>query len=245
MFWKKKIKCPIKQEDEMWITQHLEWLDENVVSLVDQPTFLPTKEYFDWTFTGSESDADFVLKQVGRYCRIITEGINLEFYSEESIELDRGLITQKEEGAGSAGMYVQDEGQFSILIEVQQLKKPLSLIATIAHELSHFILMGQRNIELEGVENEWLTDLLAIANGFGIFIGNTAFEFNQWQSGDGWGGWQSSMQGYLPQQITAHAMAIIEMKKSSEVPDWTSHLKTDFKTDFEQSMRYLIKYYKG
>jgi len=169
MFWKKKIKCPIKQEDEMWITQHLEWLDENAVSLVDQPTFLPTKEYFDWTFTGSESDADFVLKQVGRYCRIITEGINLEFYSEESIELDRGLITQKEEGAGSAGMYVQNEGQFSILIDVQQLKKPLSLIATIAHELSHFILMGQRNIELEGVENEWLTDLLAIANGL-VFL---------------------------------------------------------------------------
>ena len=240
MFWKRKPKCPITKEDKEWLEDHLNWLDKNVINLKKQDTILPTKRFFDWEFKGEEKDAEFILKKVGEYCNVNTESINLDFYSEEAIELDRGTITQKEEGTGTAGLYLQKGNQFSILVEVQQLKKTNSLIATIAHELSHYVLLGQKGVYLEGEENEWLTDLLAIAYGFGIFIGNTKFEFSQWQSGDGWGGWQSSMQGYLPQQITAYAMAEIEIRRTKKIPDWINLLKNDFQNDFKKSMKYLI-----
>ena len=110
----------------------------------------------------------------------------------------------------------------------------------MAHELSHYVLIGQKQIYEESEENEWLTDLLTIANGFGVFIGNTKFEFNQWQSGDGWGGWQYSIQGYLPQQIVGYAMAEIEVRRSEVIPDWTSYMKEDFRNDFLKSMKYLL-----
>lgn len=239
MFWKRKPKCPITNEDKEWIEGKLNWIDANVVKLKNQPTILPTKKYFDWQFTGDQKDADFVLKRVAAYFGIETEEITLNFYSEEAIELANGMITQKEEGKGTAGLYVQDKDDISIWIEVQQLKKPISLIATIAHELSHYVLMAQKNVYLEGDENEWLTDLLSVAYGFGIFIGNTKFEFSQFQSGDGWGGWQFSTQGYLPLQITAYAMAEIEKRKKNETTKWVNLLKKDFRNDYLKSMKYL------
>ena len=239
MFWKKKPKCPITIEDKEWIEAHLDWINKKVVRIEKQPIILPEKEFFDWDFKGDEKDAEFVLRQIGTYCKINTNRINLDFYSEESVELARGMVTKKEEGAGTAGLYKQKGGKASILIEVQQLKKPDALIATMVHELSHYVLMKQKRVYLPGAENEWLTDLLAIAYGFGIFIGNAKLEFNQWQSGDGWGGWQYSSQGYLPQQITAYAMAAIEIRRSAEIPSWIKYLKNDFRRDFKRSMQYL------
>ena len=241
MFWKRKDKCPITIEDKEWLERQLGWLNENIVNLKEQSTILPTKKYFNWQFTGIEKDAEFVLKKVGEYCNVNTDEIKLQFYSEEPIELDRGTVTQQLPGTGTAGVFVQEDGAFSIFIEVQQLKKPNSLIATVAHELSHYVLLGQHGFQLDGEENEWLTDLLAIGYGFGIFIGNSRFEFSQFQSGDGWGGWQYSIQGYLPHQIIAHAMAEIEITKNQSIPSWTRLMKIDFQNDFKKSMEFMNK----
>ena len=239
MFWSKKKECPITIGDKEWIETHLNLLDEKIVSLKETATILPTKKYFNWDFSGKEKDAEFVMKRVGEYCSINTDEIILDFYSEEAIELDRGTVTQQIPGTGSAGMYIQEEGTFSIFVEVQQLKRPNSLIATIAHELSHYKLLGQNNLQLDGEENEWLTDLLAIAYGFGIFIGNSRFEFSQFQSGDGWGGWQYSIQGTLPHQIIAYTMAELESRKHNTNQSWVKLLKPDFKKDFLKSKEYI------
>ncbi|MFT4535636.1 MAG: hypothetical protein ACI9P5_003006 [Saprospiraceae bacterium] len=241
MFWKQKNKCPITIEDKEWIENQLYWLNENIVNIKEQPTVLPTKKFFNWKFTGVEEDAKFVLDKIGDYCNVNTDEIYLDFYSEEAIELDRGTVTQQEPGTGSAGVYVQEKGKFSIFVEVQQLKRPNSLIATISHELSHYVLLGQNNFELVGEENEWITDLLAIAYGFGIFIGNSRFEFSQFQSGDGWGGWQYSIQGSLPHQIIAYAMAEIETKRTSNTPPWIELLRIDFRKDLIKSMEYITQ----
>ena len=238
MFWKRKPKCPITKEDKAWVENYLNWLDQNVVKLENQPTILPTKKYFDWEFKGKTKDADFVLYKVGEYFGVNTDNIKLGFYNEGASKLDSSMAIRKEKG--TAGLFVQKGNHFSILIEAQQLKRPDSLIAVMAHELSHYVLAGKRRLFLNEDENEWLTDLLAIAFGFGIFIGNTKFEFNQWQSGDGWGGWQYSIQGYLPQQVTAYAMAVIEIQRTEEMPDWVKLLKGSFRKDFEKSWKYLI-----
>lgn len=238
MFWKRKVKCPITQEDKEWLEEWLDWIDNNVVDFRSQPTILPTKEYFDWTFTGTRKDAEFVLRKVGNYFKVDTAGIQLDLYSEESIELDRGTRTQTLKGEGTAGLFVRDGKKPTIWIEIQQLKRPNALVATLAHELSHYVLLSQKGVELEGEENEWLTDLLAIAYGFGVFMGNTRFELSQWQSGDGWGGWEYTTQGYLPQQIIAYAMAEIEVTRQVGLPDWIDLLRKDFQKDFRKSMKY-------
>ena len=241
MFWSKKYKCPIDEEDQNWIVHMLRWIDEEIFELTSKQTILPTRKFFDYKFTGIEEDGQYVLDTVGKYFDVDTSEIKLKFYSEENIELDRGLVTKKEEGKGTAGIYEQDEDNIRIWINEIQLKKPVHLIATMAHEMSHYVLMGIHDVTTDSEEeDEWLTDLFTIANGFGIYMGNTKFEFSQWQSGDGWGGWQYSTQGYLPQQIIAHAMAEIEMLRSEKIPEWINHLNGSFQDDFKQSMMYLI-----
>lgn len=241
MFWNKKAKCPITEEDKNWIELRLNWINENVVKLKEQKTVLPTKAFFEKDFEGKEEDALYILNKLGKYFNINTNKLSLEFYTEEPIKLDDHTFTQSENGDGTAGYYFQNQDEYKIFIEIQQLKRPQSLIATLAHELSHYVLLGIKNFEFEGEENEWVTDLLTIAYGFGIFLGNTKFEFNQYQTGDGWGGWSARMQGYLPQQVIAYSLAEIEIKKGSSMPKWIDYLKDGFKKDFINSWKYIAE----
>lgn len=240
MFWKRKHKCPIKVEDKEWVDEKLAWINAKIIPISQQETILPTNKYFNYQFTGQEEDAQFALKRIGEFFKIMTAGITLEFYSEGSIQLDENLMTEREDYSGTAGWYmVDEENKHSIWIEENQLQDPQSMIATIAHELSHFVLIGQKNIYLEGEENELLTDLVTIAYGFGVFLGNSKFGFNQWQAGDGWGGWSFSNQGYLPQEIIAYAMAKIEIGRSDTLPTWKKYLRKSFYSDFKTSFLFL------
>ena len=112
------------------------------------------------------------------------------------------------------------------------LKNPISLIATLSHELAHQILLGENRIE---ENDEYLTDLTAIAYGFGIFIGNSRFEF----SASGFG-WESSGQGYLPEQVTAYAMAWLSNERN-ERTDFTDFLDRFLQKYFKQSMDWLAQ----
>ncbi|WP_299892483.1 hypothetical protein [uncultured Lacinutrix sp.] len=163
--------------------------------------------------------------------------IKLEFFSDSPIEMADGtILTTPANINGSwesaSGTYQQTENETIISIERGQLKNPISLIATISHELSHQILLGENRIE---ENDEFLTDFTAIAYGFGIFIGNSRFQFTS----QGFG-WQSSSQGYLPEQIIAYAMAWLSKERNEEI-DFSQYLNKSMKKYFEQSFEYLTE----
>jgi len=241
MFWNRKTKCPVTEQDRIWIEKKLDWVNTNVINLEKQPTILPDKKYFERDFTGDEDDAHYILEVLSLYFQINPKKIHLNFYSEETQKFSSGLRTERLKKAGTAGLYIQDGYKSFIEIEVQQLKKTPSLIATMAHELSHYILITDKGYFFEGDENEWLTDLTAIAFGFGIFMGNSRFQFNKWQNGDGWSGWSSSAQGYLPEQVIAYAMAEIQFRKKEMKPKWTNYLERGIKKYFQKSLKYIAE----
>ena len=164
MFWSKKYKFPIDEEDQNWIVLMLRWIDEEIFELTSKQTILPTRNFFDHKFTGIEEDGQYVLDAVGKYFDVDKSEIKRNFYSEENIELDRGLVTKKDEGKGTAGVYQQNGNDILIWINKDQLNKPVHLIATIAHEMSHYVLMELYDVTKDSeVEDEWLTDLFTIA----------------------------------------------------------------------------------
>jgi hypothetical protein len=56
------------------------------------------------------------------------------------------------------------------------LKRPDHLIATLAHELAHYLLATARESPpCEKEEGEFLTDLAAVYLGFGVFLANARF----------------------------------------------------------------------
>ncbi len=237
MFWKKKKKLPITPEDKIWLEESLSWLRNELGEdhFMKMKTVTPTKEFYDIDFNGTEKDAEFVLKRTMELMNIKNVNIKLKFFSDSPVEMSNGnILTTPADINGSwssaAGTFQKDSKGTKISIERGQLKNPISLIATISHELAHEVLLGQRRIK---ENDELLTDLTAITYGFGIFIGNSRFEF----SAEGFQ-WQSSAQGYLPEQIIAYAMAWLS-KERKENNNYTQFLDRSVKTYFDQSWEWL------
>ena len=200
-------------------------------------TVTPTKDFYERTFDGTEKDAKFILERTMELMNIQNEDIKLDFFSDSPIEMADGtILTTPADLNGSwksaSGTFEQTENGTIISIETGQLKNPISLIATISHELSHHILLGENRIE---ENDEFLTDFTAITYGFGIFIGNSRFQF----SSQGFG-WQSSSQGYLPEQIIAYAMAWLS-KERNEKTDYNQYMNKSMKKYFDQSFEWLTE----
>lgn len=241
MFWNKKIKLPITKEDKLWIDEDLNWLRTEFGELHFQEikTITPTKEFYNRTFDGSEKDAEFILERTMELMNIKDIEIVLEFYNDQPIEMSDGSILSTPADINgnwesTSGTFKQTEDKTIISIESSQLKNTISLIATIAHELSHHILLGENRIE---ENDEFLTDLTAITYGFGIFIGNSKFNFRSFNTNSG-SGWESNTQGYLPEQIIAYAMAWLSIERN-ENTNYDTFLNKSMKTYFSQSLNYL------
>ncbi|WP_298424818.1 hypothetical protein [uncultured Kordia sp.] len=238
MFWKKKKKLPITAEDKIWVDKTLNWLRKelNENHFMEIRTITPTKGFYNRDFDRSEQDAEFILKRTMELMQIRNADIKLEFFSDSPVEMADGTtLTTPADINGSwnsaSGTYEKSEKGTVISIEREQLKDTISLIATIAHELSHEILLGENRI----IENdEYVTDLTAISYGFGIFLGNSRFRF----SSVGTFGWESSGQGYLPEQVIAYAMAKLSKLRNEETT-YSQYLDESVQKYFKQSEAYL------
>lgn len=243
MFWNRKKKLPITEEDKVWIDEDLKWLQVEFGKehFMEIRTVTPTQDFYNRTFDGTEKDAEFILERTMELMNIQNVNIRLDFFSDSPVKMvDGTILTTPADINGSwesaSGTYEQTENETIISIEIEQLKNPISLIATISHELAHLILLGENRIE---ENDEFLTDLTAITYGFGIFIGNSRFNFSSFNTNEGYG-WRSSNQGYLPEQIIAYAMAWLS-KERSEKTDYNQFLKKSMKKYFDQSFEWLME----
>ncbi|AWH74414.1 hypothetical protein DCS32_09655 [Dokdonia sp. Dokd-P16] len=237
MFWNKKKKLPITTEDKVWVDSELNWLrtEFGEEHFMEIKTVTPTTDFYNRKFKGTEEDAEFILARTMELMNILDVEIKLNFFSDQPVEMDDGtILTSPADISGgwksASGIYEQTENETIISIERGQLKNPISLIATISHELSHQILLGESRIE---ENDEFLTDFTSIVYGFGIFIGNSRFQFTS----EGFG-WQSSSQGYLPEQVIAYAMAWLS-KERNENTDYDKYLNKSLHKFFNQSLEYL------
>ena len=138
----------------------------------------------------------------------------------------------------TAGKYVEHEsGLIDIMIEEGQLKNPISLIATIAHELVHVKLLGEGMIN---ENDEYLTDLGVLIYGFGVFNANTAVtEMNTW-SGVSHTGWQiSGWAGYLHYKVQAFALALLSHYKNEKDLSWATYLHKEVEKCYQLSVKYI------
>jgi hypothetical protein len=171
------------------------------------------------------------------YMQIKDAKIELYYFSDKPIELTEGIVTERPKTApGSAlGMYSERHDKFSIGIELDVLKDPQNLIATLAHELSHLMLLGEGRLEKN---DEELTDLNTIATGFGIFTANATFQFQQWQ-GTSHQGWQAQRNGYIPEQVSAYGLALMANYQGTTDPAWIKYLNPSIKKMFKKNLEYL------
>lgn len=239
-----KPKPTVTPEDKDWIEEAFLWLEGEYTSdyLKNVRFYEPTKEFFPIDFKGTEQNAEDLTKIICEYMDIKDVQIDLHYFNDKPLELTEGIVTSqneagfKHESKNILGTYSEKgHRKYSIGIEFGLLKKPTNLIATIAHELSHLVLLGEGRLN---ENDEELTDLNCIALGFGIFTCNAIFTFDQWQ-GTSHQGWQSQRSGYIPEEVATYALALLTKYQNKNENDWIDYLNPSPKKMFKKNMKYL------
>ena len=231
-------KCPVEAEDKVWIEESMLWLIEEfgADTLRDVTVVLPTDEFFPDPFSEDEDDVQALVNRVCGYMGADPGRIELEFFTDQNRRLQRSLPSFESSGSGVAGHYLKRRGKFVVSLESSQVSDPLFLVATVAHELGHVRLVGEGRLHAGYDDHEFLTDLLTVFFGLGIFTGNSAFRFRQWAEG-----WQTERLGYMTEEMFGYALALFAWVRGESNPAWSSHLQGNVRAYFVSGHKYLEK----
>lgn len=221
--------------------------------MLEAEVVLPTAEYFPDPYDQTPDTVGKLFQRVCAYMHVDRRFIELEIFPDETEELRKTLPYWRSNSAGCAGVYMHDEAgdgegdeegskekHMVVAIRGSQLKDPLSLVATVAHELGHVILLGGGLMDRKTPDHEPMTDLLTVFLGLGIFTANSSGRFSQFQE-DRQQGWSMQRLGYLPEEVYGYALARFATERGGGKPDWTKHLSTNVRAYFKRSGAWLAK----
>lgn len=235
---------PLNEEQKTWLEQAFQWLlnEFGTECFLNHKLVLPEPASFPDKYQGTEEDVVKVVQRVCAYMDLNPDAIEVVFLFDHDDTAAKHRTGQTEY-SGAAGLYFNktsaDERK-KIAINMSQFKNPTSLVATIAHELGHVILLGSGKLSRENQTHEYVTDLLTVFFGLGIFTANSAFQFSQWQD-HSHQGWSVSRMGYLPEEEFAYALAAYAWMRGDTNPKWSGHLAVNVRHLFNQSLNYLKK----
>jgi hypothetical protein len=229
-----RAKCPVSEKARLWTEESLRWLRGE---FGDDPlrgeVLLPQTVFSPGSYAGREDDVRVVLQRLCDRMDVPVESVAIEFDDDPDVAPDP-RIPVAHQFSGAAGEYLSRDGKAVIAVRRRQLRNPIALAATLAHELAHARLVGERRIDPGRSDGEQLTDLATIFFGTGIFTANAAFDFSQTRSG-----WQSSQLGYLGETLSGYALAYFAYLRSEREPSWAAALDTNPRAYMRQGLRYL------
>jgi hypothetical protein len=224
----------VSEKARLWTEESLRWLRaEFGDDALRGEVLRPQKVFPPGSYTGSEDDASVVLRRLSDRMGVPAESVAIEFDDDPDVTPDP-RVPVVHQFSGAAGEYRRRGGMAVLAVRRRQLRHPVALAATLAHELAHARLLGEQRIEPGRSDGEQLTDLTAIFFGTGIFTANAAFDFAQTPSG-----WQSSHLGYLGETLSGYALAYFAYLRGEREPDWTAALDTNPRAYLRQGLRYL------
>ena len=231
--------------EQKWIETSYDWLliEFGKDCFLNRQAVLPTKEFFPDKYLSTEECVLLIVRRTCQYMDVPPDSVEVTFFDESEALSDRNLRPQGEFRSGAAGLYFRKEKAVEkarIAIHANQLKRPMSLVATIAHELGHVILLGGERISQDNQSHEYLTDLLTVFLGMGIFTANAAFQFGQWQD-HSHQGWNISRQGYMSEEMFGYALAGYCWMRNEHKPAWADMLAINVRHYFRRSLSYLEK----
>jgi hypothetical protein len=237
-------KLPVTDEERLWVDEGLRRLSRMLGSsrTLNATVVLPTDEHFPDPYTPTEAGLEALFRRVCTYMAVPRSRVELSVIPDSS-EVVKVLPAYSYSHESPAGLHFgsTEEGELP-LVAVRQslLKDPLAVVATLAHELGHVILLGGGHMPRDAEDMEPMTDLVTVYLGLGIFTANASRNFKQFQD-DRRQGWSMSRLGYLPEPVFAYALARFAQQPGEEKPPWTSHLSTNLKVWFRQSADWLQK----
>ena len=245
-------KLPVTDEQRVWVDNGFRLLERLLGRhrMLEAKVVEPTAEDFPDPYDKTPEAVERLFSRVCAYMRVDRGSIKLEVFPDETEELRDLLPAWSAGGQSPAGVYLHahqresqtgdDDDRMVVAIRSSIVKEPLSLVATVAHELGHVILLGGNLMRHDTKDHEPMTDLLTVFLGLGIFTANSASRFKQFQN-DRKIGWSTQRLGYLSERAFGYALARFAVERCENEPDWVRHLSPNVKSDFRNSKRWLAK----
>jgi len=206
----------------------MRWLSERfgIERMRRARIILPTAEFFPDPFEQTFECVRRLMDRLCDYMAVDPGKLGLE-------------ICDNDQLPGAAGHY-DASGQPVIRIAASQLLDPERLVATLVHELSHEILLGGNVLKRTVSDHEWVTDLLPVYLGIGIFGANATVRHETKQVSGGWQ-WKIGKQGYLTSRVFGYAFALFAFMRGENDPEWAPYLRPDALVPLRQGLRFLRK----
>jgi hypothetical protein len=221
-------KCPLDTWEKTWTERRMRWLADRfgIDRLLSAKVILPTEHYFPAPLGKDTKSLRRLLDRMCGYMGVEPSKVSLEILPDEQMP-------------GAAGLYERRKRSV-ISVARSQLADPVRLLATLSHELAHELLLGGGVLSTNVSDHEWVTDLLPVFLGTGVFLANATIQDSSGYSGT-WSWWSISRQGYLPSRIFGYAFALFAFVRGEPKPPWADHLRLDARMALDAGLHYLRK----
>jgi hypothetical protein len=225
---------------EDWVLETWAWLMTHLGGmqrLSAAPLVVPTRDFFPPTDAEGHARAQYIFGLIQTLMGLTDWPCDLEVYERPSGRQRVGHYAVVQHGKSAHGTFRIEDGRAVIAYAADLVDKPRDLIATLAHELSHYILATVHAPIPGGNDlNELATELTVAYAGFGVLAANAAFRFEQHQDTFGQG-WSASRSGYFSERTWAFAIALFCALKDLDPP--LDHLKDSPRDLTKAAARYL------
>jgi hypothetical protein len=244
-------KRPLAAEEWEWQLAAFHWLLDEFGGIEAHRTGLlatPDGDCFPDSRLTGDARAEELLGQIMYITGIADWPVRLVMDDGEAAfrPVSQTLAVVPETGKALGTFQPVDDGTGGWLAEIvasrQLLADEAALVATLAHEVTHYWLCGTARPMPGGEDcHELLTDLTAVFLGFGIFLGNHA-RYARHEFAEGGGQWfLAGAQGYLSERARMTALAISETLAGRDPMAAAPYLKPHLVADLKDAARYVAK----
>ncbi|WP_051309244.1 hypothetical protein [Desulfogranum japonicum] len=199
---------------------------------------LPTQQYFPLKSSSPDSLAIETFEKVKAYACMEEWPCVLEVQEKDpEIRVAPTVILQNVPNNPLGTFEARSENEIVITYNPRLLSNPIQLVATFAHELSHYLTATAPEPPPGGMDNwEYATDICATFLGFGVFVANAAFTFQQYSDIESQG-WSVSGGGYLSEEEHSYALAIFLHLRDINPERAYPHCDTNIKAYLKRAFR--------
>jgi hypothetical protein len=215
---------PLDTFEKTWVERRMRWLvaQFGIERLRQSTVLLPTTEYFPDAPPHNESEVRPWMERVAGMLDIDPSALSVE------------IVSDKESRA--AGQYIEEHRV--ICLHESVLDDTTVLVKVLAHELAHDLLLAQGRLPVEVEDHEWVTDLLPVLFGFGVFCANCTVE-DRARTRVGVEYWSIRRLGYLPSRMFGYALALFALARDEVQPAWMQWLRRDALVPMKQGLAYI------
>lgn len=206
-----------------WLLKHTGGID----AFRQRQLILPTPQFFPNDGSRGLEFAEMIFRQVKAHAGMADWPCELRCQQgDPDPKVSQYAYVQDAPSSAAGTFRMLDEGNALITYHPDQLRDPMSLVATFAHELAHYRMRGFPEPPPGGWDvHEPATDLAAVFMGFGIFMANSRFSFSHFSNGKT-SGWQTRQLGYISDVEVLHAHAIFSALQGLQQMETLAHLKS-------------------